>query len=563
MKNFILSKELCLSIFMVLFLLVFTVNVYPDDSTCIKHYISENLVRPELPNHISTAHFKIHYDNLVDPTYATNTAIFAEYAYQKICDEFGWIQPPSDDNRGGDNKYDIYILPIANRGETWVELETNWTNEWAPSFVKINVDLDINILKMVVAHEFNHACQIAYTYKDGIWFYENTAVYIAEEVYDYQYEYYLRYFTTNLANPLSNPEYGVNAIIDFQLYQYAGFLWPKFIVEWLNDFDAVKNIWERMGQHVGDHTLDDIDYVLSQNYNTDLKTALRIYAEWRYFTGERNDNLHFQNVYANDQPIYADEKREGVVSEADAQVYFNIGDIEVDGEKVGFVEIPDTVNITSQQTANQYLVSLPFSLTDNSEFFYSVKYGLTDSLAALSMLSGGKSISFKVELLDAQTNEVLGVFDEVTYDQGNLIPYEKIDYQVLTNGIGERLVKMRLIINSNFTPSYSVAEKYEEPSGLAKKSYKQIGYQGSLAVKEYALEQNYPNPFNPTTTISWQSPVGSHQTNKVFDVLGREVATLVNEWKDAGRYSVEFNGSSLASGVYIYQLRVNDFVATK
>jgi len=273
--------------------------------------------------------------------------------------------------------------------------------------------------------------------------------------------------------------------------------------------------------------------------------------------------MQTEQVYANDQPIYADEKREGVVSEAEAQVYFNIGDIEVDGEKVGFVGIPDTVNITSQQIANQYLVSLPFSLTDNSEFFYSVKYGLTDSLAALSMLSGGKSISFKVELLDAQTNEVLGVFDEVTYDQGNLIPYEKIDYQVLTNGIGERLVKMRLIINSNFTPSYSVAEKYEEPSGLAKKSYKQIGYQGSLAVKEYALEQNYPNPFNPSTTISWQSPFGSHQTLKVYDVLGREVATLVNEWRDAGRYSITFDGSKLASGVYIYQLKVNDFVATK
>ena len=57
----------------------------------------------------------------------------------------------------------------------------------------------------------------------------------------------------------------------------------------------------------------------------------------------------------------------------------------------------------------------------------------------------------------------------------------------------------------------------------------------------FSLSQNYPNPFNPSTKISWQSPVGSWQTLKVYDVLGNEVATLVNEYKPAGSYEVEFN----------------------
>jgi hypothetical protein len=70
----------------------------------------------------------------------------------------------------------------------------------------------------------------------------------------------------------------------------------------------------------------------------------------------------------------------------------------------------------------------------------------------------------------------------------------------------------------------------------------------------YDLAQNYPNPFNPTTTISWQSPVGSHQTLKIYDILGREVATLVDEFREAGRYEVNFDASRLASGVYIYRL---------
>ncbi|WP_290662751.1 T9SS type A sorting domain-containing protein [Ignavibacterium sp.] len=79
----------------------------------------------------------------------------------------------------------------------------------------------------------------------------------------------------------------------------------------------------------------------------------------------------------------------------------------------------------------------------------------------------------------------------------------------------------------------------------------------------FVLYQNYPNPFNPGTTISWQAPVSGWQTLKVFDVLGNEIATLVNEYRDAGRYKVEFDASSLASGVYIYKLTAGSFISSK
>lgn len=74
---------------------------------------------------------------------------------------------------------------------------------------------------------------------------------------------------------------------------------------------------------------------------------------------------------------------------------------------------------------------------------------------------------------------------------------------------------------------------------------------------DFKLGQNYPNPFNPSTKISWQSPVGSWQTIKIYDVLGNEVGTLVNEYKSAGSYEVEFNASPLPSGVYFYQLLIS------
>jgi len=84
-----------------------------------------------------------------------------------------------------------------------------------------------------------------------------------------------------------------------------------------------------------------------------------------------------------------------------------------------------------------------------------------------------------------------------------------------------------------------------------------------LVPGKFELSQNYPNPFNPSTKIIWQSPVSSQVTLKVYDVLGNEVATLVNEEKTAGSYEVEFDGSHLSSGIYFYELRAGEFVQTK
>jgi Secretion system C-terminal sorting domain/Cytochrome c554 and c-prime len=79
----------------------------------------------------------------------------------------------------------------------------------------------------------------------------------------------------------------------------------------------------------------------------------------------------------------------------------------------------------------------------------------------------------------------------------------------------------------------------------------------------FNLSQNYPNPFNPTTTISYSVPKSSPVTIKVYDILGREVETLVNEQKVSGNYEVQFNGSKLSSGVYFYRMQAGDFVQTK
>ncbi len=75
-------------------------------------------------------------------------------------------------------------------------------------------------------------------------------------------------------------------------------------------------------------------------------------------------------------------------------------------------------------------------------------------------------------------------------------------------------------------------------------------------LKNYSLSQNYPNPFNPTTTIAYEIPQTEFVSLKVYDILGREVATLVNEEKPTGSYEVQFTGNGLTSGIYFYQLKV-------
>jgi len=112
---------------------------------------------------------------------------------------------------------------------------------------------------------------------------------------------------------------------------------------------------------------------------------------------------------------------------------------------------------------------------------------------------------------------------------------------------------------------------------LIQKTYyrlKQIDFDGTFSYSDevvvdvntpltFSLAQNYPNPFNPSTVINYQLPVAGVVTLKVYDVLGNEVTTLVNETKSAGRYDVRFDASGLSNGVYFYTIKADNFNSTK
>jgi hypothetical protein len=120
----------------------------------------------------------------------------------------------------------------------------------------------------------------------------------------------------------------------------------------------------------------------------------------------------------------------------------------------------------------------------------------------------------------------------------------------------EAIVYDTLLTNSEIlvVENY-LAEKYDIVLGIEDQS--------NGIPSQFILAQNYPNPFNPYTTIRFQVPNSSFVNLKVYDILGNEVATLVNEEKSTGSYEVEFDASGLSSGIYFYKLQAGSFVETK
>jgi len=131
-------------------------------------------------------------------------------------------------------------------------------------------------------------------------------------------------------------------------------------------------------------------------------------------------------------------------------------------------------------------------------------------------------------------------------------------------------------VRGNGTTTEAQSYSFLDRTAVGKVQYrlKQVDFDGQFEYsniievdaglpKVFALEQNYPNPFNPTTVISYQLPVASEVSLKVYDVLGREVMTLVNGRQEAGAYNFTLNAASLSSGVYFYRLQSGNFVSTK
>jgi len=127
----------------------------------------------------------------------------------------------------------------------------------------------------------------------------------------------------------------------------------------------------------------------------------------------------------------------------------------------------------------------------------------------------------------------------------------------------------KIVMATNYSASTSAADSLGQAKNALKAALDGLVVTGVDDIKDgpgsFALRQNYPNPFNPATTVTYSVPAGATKNVRigVFDLLGREVAILVDEQKGPGEYTVQFNATGMASGVYVYRMSAGDFVSVK
>lgn len=227
----------------------------------------------------------------------------------------------------------------------------------------------------------------------------------------------------------------------------------------------------------------------------------------------------------------------------------------------------------------------------NGKQYYSLPYGVFE-FGDTRVDSNGNILSISKPFFGGEPDEQLlfkadAVLNEiwpVAWNFGPVIDtgYARCIYDDSLYVFGvKRRVKGTLIFDESYHYYYFwlaeeiglIRTQYDDGSGLdlnyAKIDEKIYGTlvsvdnELSLIPEEFSVSQNYPNPFNPSTVINYAVKDAGIVRIKVYDILGSEVASLVNETKEAGNYSVEFNAASLPSGVYIYTMQAGDFISSR
>ncbi len=330
-----------------------------------------------------------------------------------------------------------------------------------------------------------------------------------------------------------------------------------------------------------------------QNFAKSGSSTITLNTTGRYIqlsNGSSSVNMYASAYYPASSPYYfrpnpiggllkssseEDSYGRGVALETDELGFsYSMKSLRVDKSNIKFVEIPEIKDTTAKRRGMQYLsldslntmlLSEPFTIQKGTTISFSEGGGF---IASAEQQSGKNyHVDCTIELMEEGTNKLIGVVKQshfTTADSKDKTDITVSNLQISSNDT--KNVRLKVTLTSNipdvrgiFVNEYNTVNN----NALSKLATEELTLKEEGVIKTYALEQNYPNPFNPTTTINYQIPKDGFVTLKIYDVLGREVAVLVNENKSTGRYNINFNASNLASGVYMYQIKVNDFVSTK
>jgi hypothetical protein len=331
---------------------------------------------------------------------------------------------------------------------------------------------------------------------------------------------------------------------------------PIFILT----FGPANNIQQRFALNMRGRpdNNNDNDMIIGRADNTNLVIAsipgVVKYDEWRNITITRDQTVHNTNVWWNDQMATITPEGSNVASS------FSLGDSTASWGGIGSTDnyIPFGTVRAHCEIAELIVYDTLLSNEDRVaiEEYLVIKYNLIVPVELVSFAATVQGNS--INLAWATATEVNNLGFEIQRSNDN------VDFFTIGFTKG----------NSTTTEAktYSFNDRDLNP-GKYLYRLKQIDFDGTFEYSsvieveifspdKFSLSQNYPNPFNPSTVISYQLPASGNVTLKVYDLLGREVATLVNEEKPAGSYEVSFDASQLSSGVYIYRLTAGNFSAT-
>lgn len=333
--------------------------------------------------------------------------------------------------------------------------------------------------------------------------------------------------------------------------------WSQFLSSYTNKY--VKNSHLSTIRDFGT-TGKDIQVCNSANFNNMYGMSLLIDESPYRFT--RTSSV---GALQKSNPNIVFNGRAAVVRKDGSEFICAIGDITLDGKAIDFIDIEDEAHFGTTNKLVQYVVTKPFLLNENSKLNLSIVTGVTNSIAAKKLFKENEYLEFNIELVETNSGNVLASFNAFEYKRNKIEKQNIFTHTLNAKGVGEKKVQIRLNLIENISGEYTLSQLIsdDEVLSLGKEGYQDILEETNLIIMEYELSNNYPNPFNPSTIIKYQLLNEGPVKLRVYDILGREVKLLVDEFQTNGRYEVEFNGNNLPSGIYFYRLEANDFVDSK
>lgn len=393
--------------------------------------------------------------------------------------------------------------------------------------------------------------------------------------------------TSNFGGTWSDPEWWSPAVSEqpFSNPSVAVYSGGKVAITWEDgetvykiNYNQVTNAWST------------IDPVMSQAYNSNLITGdRRISIDNSKFIATTGISQPYNisvasakvtppppGPHIDPEPLIVESYRSLEIGNKTTQSKFSfaINSVEVvntDGttDSIGLTDISDDAS-TDVSNVDELLDRLAAKekVFSSSAKSLKIKYSLKTKNATKFQESADSPIAIAFALKDRDTKNIIRQqkylsvsSDSVTINKAEItIPISSLwlDKAIIIvpqiSGLSKKIAGdknyYKMIVNRHVIQKRKLLAKPQIADGM-------------VLPTEYQLNQNYPNPFNPTTVISYQLPENGFVTLKIYDVLGKEITTLVNEYKEAGYYEASFDASSLSSGVYFYKLQAGNFVTTK